>query len=87
MARTLIIGDEIAIPTTAGTATSLEQATVVRVVNVSGSVATVGVSTLVGATGKMITVPDGKVEYIEKKPNEVVYGSGTIRGSKVGFTA
>lgn len=87
MARTLIIGDEIAIPTSAGAATSLEQATVVRVVNVSGASAIVGVSTLVGATGKLITIPDGKVEYIEKRPNEVVYATGTLRGSKVGFTA
>lgn len=87
MARTLIIGDEIAIPTSAGTATSLAQATVVRVVNVSGATATVGVSTLVGATGNLITIPDGKVEYIEKRPNEVVYASGTVRGAKVGFTA
>ena len=60
MARALIIGDEIAIPTVAGSATSLEQATVVRVVNVSGSSGTIGVSTIVGAaTTNFITVPDG----------------------------
>lgn len=88
MARTLIIGDEIAIPTAAGSATSLEQATVIRVVNVSGSAGTIGVSTIVGAaTTTFITIPDGKVEYVEKKPNHVVYGTGTLRGTKVGFTA
>lgn len=87
MARTLIIGDEIAIPTAAGSATSLEQATVVRVVNVSGSTGTVGVSTIVGAaTTNFITIPDGKVEYVEKRPNEVIYATGTLRGAKVGFT-
>jgi len=88
MARTLIIGDEIAIPTAAGSATSLEQATVVRVVNVSGSSATIGVSTIVGAaTSTFITIPTGAVEYVEKKPNHVMYGTGTVRGAKVGFTA
>jgi|TARA_R100001509_G_C4764043_1_gene180738 mannitol/fructose-specific phosphotransferase system IIA component len=87
MARTLIIGNEIAVPTTFGAATSLAQATVLRVVNVSGSTATIGVSTLVGAaTTNFITIPDGTVEYIEKKPNDVVYGTGTSRAAKVGYT-
>ena len=87
MARTLIIGNEIAVPTTFGAATSLAQATVLRVVNVSGSAATIGVSTLVGAaTTNFITIPTGTVEYIEKKPNDVVYGTGTSRAAKVGYT-
>ena len=69
MARTLIIGNEIAVPTTFGAATSLAQATVLRVVNVSGSTATIGVSTMVGAaTTSFITIPtaDGNV-YINKE--------------------
>ena len=87
MARTLIIGNEIVVPTTSGAASSLAQATVLRVVNVSGSSATIGVSTLVGAaTTNFITIPDGTVEYIEKKPNDVVYGTGTSRAAKVGYT-
>ena len=87
MARTLIIGNEIAVPTTFGAATSLAQATVLRVVNVSGSSATIGVSTLVGAAStNFITVPTGTVEYVEKKPNDVVYGTGTSRAAKVGYT-
>jgi len=87
MSRTLLIGDEIAIPTAAGSATSLEQATVVRVVNVSGSTGTIGVSTMVGAaTTIFMTVPTGTVEYLEKRANDVVYATGTVRGAKVGFT-
>jgi hypothetical protein len=87
MARTLIIGNEIVVPTTFGAASSLAQATVLRVVNVSGSSATIGVSTLVGAaTTNFITIPNGTVEYIEKKPNDVVYGTGTSRAAKVGYT-
>lgn len=87
MTRALIIGDEIAIPTAAGSATSFAQATVVRVVNVSGSTGTIGVSTVVGAASTaFITIPDGTVEFIEKKPNDVCYATGTIRGAKVGYT-
>ena len=87
MARTLIIGNEIAVPTAAGSATSLEQATVVRVVNVSGSSATIGVSTLVGAAStNFITIPTGSVEYVEKKHTEVLYATGTVRGARVGYT-
>jgi NADPH-dependent ferric siderophore reductase len=87
MARTLLIGDEVAIPTAAGSATSFSQATVVRVVNVSGSSATVGVSTIVGAAStSFMTIPDGTVEYLEKRANDVVYATGTVRGAKVGFT-
>ena len=87
MARTLIIGNEIAVPTTFGAATSMAQATVLRVVNVSGSSATIGVSTMVGAaTTSFITIPTGTVEFIEKKPNDVVYGTGTSRAAKVGYT-
>ena len=87
MARTLIIGNEIAVPTTFGAATSMAQATVLRVVNVSGSTATIGVSTMVGAaTTSFITIPTGTVEFIEKKPNDVVYGTGTSRAAKVGYT-
>ena len=41
---------------------------------------TIGVSTLVGAaTTNFITIPDGTVEYIEKKPNDVVYGNWHIQ--------
>jgi hypothetical protein len=86
MARTLIIGNEIAVPTTSGTAISFTQATVLRVINVSGSSATVGVATVVGQTGRFITIPTGTVEFIEKKPNDVVYGTGTSRAAKVGYT-
>ena len=85
--RTLILGDEIAVPTLAGSATSFSQATVVRVVNVSGSAGTIGVCTVVGAAStSFITIPTGTVEYVEKKATDVCYATGTIRGAKVGYT-
>ena len=85
--RALVLGNEIAVPTAAGSATSFAQATVIRVVNVSGSSATIGVCTVVGAaTTNFITIPEGTVEYVEKKSTDVCYGTGTIRAAKVGFT-
>ncbi len=66
MAKASIFGTEIAVPTTAGAATSSGEATVVRVVNVSGSSATVGVATVVGQIGRFITIPTGTVQYVEK---------------------
>jgi len=87
MSRALIIENEIVIPTAAGSANSFGSASVVRVVNVSGSAGTVGLTTIVGAaTTAFITIPDGTVEYIQKKPGEFLYATGTLRGAKVGFT-
>jgi hypothetical protein len=86
MAKASIFGTEIAIPTAAGSATSFGEATVVRVVNVSGSSATVGVATVVGQTGRFITIPTGTVQYVEKKHTEVLYATGTVRGARVGYT-
>ena len=86
MAKASIFGTEIAVPTTAGAATSFGEATVVRIVNVSGSSATVGVATVVGQIGRFITIPTGTVQYVEKKHTEVLYASGTVRGSRVGYT-
>ena len=86
MAKASIFGTEIAIPTNAGSATSFGEATVVRVVNVSGSSATVGVATVVGQTGRFITIPTGTVQYVEKKHTEVLYATGTVRGARVGYT-
>ena len=87
MARTLILGNEDNLPTAVGSATSLSSATVVRVANVSGSDATLSQNPSVGsATTFTITIPNGRVEYIEKKPTDVLYATGTIRAAKVGFT-
>ena len=86
MAKASIFGTEIAIPTAAGSATSFGEATVVRVVNVSGSSATVCVATVVGQTGRFITIPTGTVQYVEKKHTEVLYATGTVRGARVGYT-
>ena len=87
MTRALVLGNEIAVPTVSSSASNFSLATVIRVVNVSGSSGTIGVSTVVGAaTTSFITIPNGTVEYVEKKATEGCYGTGTLRAAKVGFT-
>ena len=88
MARTLLVGtgDEVAL----NSATTLDSATVVRVINLSGSDATVSIAK--SSTGGYIstatvTLPDDRVEFFEKGPADVISASAaTVKGFKVGFT-
>jgi len=89
MARTLLIGtgSEVALDT----ATTLGSATVVRVINLSGADATVSIAK--SSTGGYIstatvTLPDDRVEFFEKGPNDQISASASgVKGFKVGFTA
>ena len=87
MARTRIIETEVATPTAAGSASSITNATVVRLHNDTGGIATVGVSTIVGsATTAYFTMPANSVEFLEKYPAEVIWTSPAIKAAKVGYT-
>jgi len=88
MARTLLLANEIAVPSTTGTATSFSNATVVRLVNnnTTASVITV-VETQSGTGVGSFTLPGNAVEYLEKTATHCVYATGgTVSGVKVGFT-
>lgn len=89
MARTLLLADEINLPTTTGTATSFSSATVVRLVNDNSSAAVVTVVETQSGTGiGSFTMPGNTVEYLEKQPSYCVFASAaTVKGAKVGFTA
>jgi len=89
MARTLLLADEINLPTTTGTATSFTNATVVRLVNNSANAALVTVVETQSGTGiGSMTMPANSVEYLEKQPTYCVFASAdTVKGAKVGFTA
>ena len=89
MARTLLLADEINLPTTTGTATSFTNATVVRLVNNSASAALVTVVETQSGNGiGSMTMPPNSVEYLEKQPSYCVFASAdTVKGAKVGFTA
>lgn len=82
-----MVATEVATPTTAGTASSISQATCVRLHNSSGGIATVGISTVVGAaTTIFFSMPPNTVEFLTKLPSDVIYTSPSIQAAKVGFT-
>jgi hypothetical protein len=87
MQRTKIFESEITTATAAGTATSISNATCVRLHNSTSGIVTVGVSTLVGAaTTIYFSMPGNSVEFLEKLPTDVIWTSAAIKASKVGFT-
>ena len=88
MQRTKIITTEIAMPTTAGTASSISEATCVRLYNGSGAPATVSISTAVGAaTTNTFTMATNGVEFLQKSSTDVIFASAdTVKAAKVGFT-
>jgi|TARA_B100001094_G_scaffold292753_1_gene312188 hypothetical protein len=89
MARTLLLGAEIALPTTTGTATSFSQATAVRLVNDSSTARLVTVvETQSGDVVGSMTLPGNSVEIIEKQYTHCVFAANAaVKGAKVGFTA
>jgi hypothetical protein len=87
MQRTKVVETEIASPTTAGTASSISNAKCLRLHNNTSGVATVGVSTLVGAaTTVYFSIPANTVEFLEKEIRDVIWTTPAIRVSKVGFS-
>ena len=87
MQRTKIIETEVSTGASAGAATSIGNATCVRLHNNTGGVATVGVSTIVGAaTTSYFSMPSNSVEFLEKLSTDVIWSSPAIKASKVGLT-
>lgn len=88
MQRTKIIATEVAMPTTAGAASSIGEATCVRLYNGSGAPATVSISTSVGAAStSTFTMPDASVEFIQKSSTDVIFASSaSVLAAKVGLT-
>ncbi|NDB85249.1 MAG: hypothetical protein EB127_21485 [Alphaproteobacteria bacterium] len=87
MQITKMVATEVATPTVAGSASSISQATCVRLHNNTGGIATVGISTLVGAaTTIFFSMPANSVEFLTKLPSDVIYTTPAIKAAKVGFT-
>jgi hypothetical protein len=88
MQRTKIFATEIALPTTAGTASSISESTCVRLYNGAGVAATVSISSTVGAADTAsFTMPNATVEFLEKPANYVIWStSSSVKAAKVGFT-
>ena len=87
MQRTKIIETEVSTGASAGAATSIGNATCVRLHNDTAGVATVGVSTIVGAaTTSYFSMPGNSVEFLEKYSTDVIWTSPAIQAAKVGLT-
>lgn len=87
MQRTKVLTTEVSTSTTAGAASSIGSASCVRLHNNTSGVATVGVSTVVGAASTIyFSMPANTVEFLEKLPTDVIWTSPAIVVSKVGFT-
>lgn len=87
MQRTKVVDTEIATPTSAGVASSIGNAKCLRLHNNTSGVATVGVSTLVGAASTIyFSMPANTVEFLEKETTDVIWTTPEIKVSKVGFT-
>ncbi len=91
MTRLIVKGQHIVVPNTVGAATSFDNATCVRLVNIASSDArTVNIAsdntgnTTIGSFALLAK----QTEIIEKKPTDVVYvGGGTdVKGTPIGFT-
>jgi hypothetical protein len=88
MARTLLLGDEIALPVNTGTATSFSSATVVRLINTTGTAQVITVVETQSGTGiGSFTMLGNTTELLEKNASYCVFASAaTVKGTKVGFT-
>ena len=87
MQITKLIETQISTPTTAGTATSLNSATCVRLCNSTGGAISVSISTSVGASPTFVfTIPSNSVEFLQKNPTDVNFTNSSITANKVGFT-
>ncbi len=87
MQRTKVVESEVNTETNAGAATSISNATCIRLHNITSGIVTVGVSTIVGAaTTIYFSMPGNSVEFLEKLPTEVIWTSSVIKATKVGFT-
>ena len=85
---TKIVATQASTGTNAGAATSISEATCVRLYNNTAGIVTVGVSTAVGAAStNYFEMPAGSVEFLAKFPTDVIWTSGiAIKANKVAFT-
>ena len=87
MQITKVITTEVNTATTAGTATSIGEATCVRIFNNQTGIVTVGLNTSVGAaTTNFFTMPGSSVEFLQKLSTDVIWTSVAIKANKVAIT-
>lgn len=86
MARFKPLTEEVAAPTTAGTATALNGANVVRVVNTAATAALVTLTDVDGAVLGSTTVAPNETIYIDKgKTQKVFAAANTVKLTSVSY--
>ena len=87
MARIQILGAEVIVAAGIANSTTVDKATVVRVLNDSGSDVVLHVQDSSFSGIGSITIPDGTSEQIQKNASDLIYGTGgALKVAKVGFT-
>ena len=87
MQITKIIATQVTTGANAGAATSIGEATCVRLVNTHTSDVVVAVSTQVGAASSTyFTMVKDTTEFIQKKATDVIWSDTGIPANKVAFT-
>jgi len=84
---TKIVTTQVNTTTSAGAASSISDATCVRLYNNTAGIVTVGINTLVGAVStNFFERPGGSVEFSTKAASDVIWSTTAIRANKVAFT-
>jgi len=82
-------GQHIVVPNTVGAATTFDNATCVRLVNISsndGRTVTVASDNSGNTTIGSFALLAGQTEFIEKNPTDVYVGGGTdVKGAKIAY--
>lgn len=88
MNRTLLIGNEVGLGTSAAGGSSISNATVVRLFNGVSGTAVISMASTVGAADTVsFTMPQASVEFLEKPASYVIWASSSdVKATKVGFT-
>ena len=87
MARIQILGAESVLSVGIANSTTVDKATVVRVLNDSGSDVVLHVQDSSFSGIGSITLPDGTSEQIQKNASDLIYGiGGALKVAKVGLT-
>ena len=91
MTRLIVKGQHVVLPNTVGAATSFDNATCVRLVNISssdGRTVTIASDNTGNTTIGSFALLAQQTEIIEKKPTDVVFvgGGSDVKGTPIGFT-
>jgi len=91
MTRLIVKGQHIVVPNTVGAATSFDNATCVRLVNIDssdGRTVTIASDNTGNTTIGSFALLAQQTEIVEKKPTDVIYvGAGSdVKGTPIGYT-